>query len=345
MTQAMEERATWSRLVKFFAAGAVVLTLLAASASAVYAAPSGATTSTRGSATAGVVVVRTRLAYGGGAGAATGMVLTSSGTVLTNNHVIRGAGSITVTVPSTGRSYTASVVGYSVSKDVALLRLRNAQGLQTVQTGNSNAVHVGDSVTAVGNAGGSGVLTVKTGKVTGLGQSITVSDDGGPVRMTGLIETTASLRPGDSGGPLLSGGRVVGIDAARTASFYYEDSNQGYAIPINRALAIARQIQSGRGSSTVHVGPTAFLGVGIGPSNGGSGALVEHVASGSPAAKAGIGENDIITAFAGKRVSSPTRLRQLVLHSSPGRAVRITWIDAYEGTTNATVRLVAGPPQ
>jgi len=241
------------------------------------------------------------------------------------------------------------VAGYSVSKDIALLKLRNASGLQTVQTGNSSTVRVGDRVTAVGNAGGSGTLSRKSGKVTGLGQTITVSDEGTPVTLTGLIETTASLKPGDSGGPMLSGGRVIAMNAAASSSFAFRStSSQGYAIPINRALEIARQIEAGRSSSTVHVGPTAFLGVALGESDyygNVSGVLVEGVASGSPAAKAGIGQGDLITVFGGKRVTSSASLKKLVLQSSPGRSVRITWIDPNSGKASATVRLVAGPPQ
>jgi S1-C subfamily serine protease len=327
--------------VKVAIVGAVLAVVLAASSSSV-AAPSAATT--------GVVVVNTRLAYGGGGGAGTGVVLTSSGTVLTNNHVIRGAGAVRVTVPSSGRTYAATVVGYSVSKDIALLKLRDAQGLATVRTGNSSTVDVGDSVTAVGNGGGTGKLTTKSGRVTGLGQSITVRNvDGEPLTVPGLIETTTPLRSGDSGGPLLSGGRVIGIDAAASGGFYFRGSAQGYAIPINRALKIAGQIEAGRRSSTVHVGPTAFLGVLLRPvSEVGedvSGAIVERVASGTPAARAGIGANDLITSFAGKRVTSPASLRKLVLQASPGTTVRITWIDPSAGKTSATVRLVAGPPQ
>ena len=287
--------------------GVLLAVVLAASSSSL-AAPSATTT--------GVVVVNTRLAYGGGGGAGTGVVLTSSGTVLTNNHVIRGAGTVRVTVPSSGRTYTATVAGYSVSKDIALLELRDAQGLATVRTGNSNTVDVGDSVTAVGNAGGTGKLTTKSGKVTGLAESITVRNvDGEPFTLPGLIETTTPLRSGDSGGPLLSGGRVIGIDAAASGGFFFRGSAQGYAIPINRALKIAGQIEAGRRSSTVHVGPTAFLGVGLRPASevddDVSGALVERVASGTPAAKAGIGANDLITSFAGKPVSSAASLRKL----------------------------------
>jgi S1-C subfamily serine protease len=317
----------------------VLAVVLGASASTTMAASSGTKT--------GVVIVETRLAYGGGVGTATGIVLTSSGTVLTNNHVIRGAGAIKVTVPSTGSTYTATVAGYSVSKDVALLKLRDASGLQTVQTGNSSTVRVGDRVVAVGNGGGRG-LTTKSGRVTGLGQSITISgDDGAPFTLPGLIESTAPLRSGDSGGPLLSNGRVIGIDAAASGGSYFRASGQGYAIPINRALKIAGRIESGRSSSTVHVGPTAFLGVRLGGRDDSDvpGALIERVAAGSPADKAGIGANDVIVAFAGKRVASPAALRNLVLQASPGETVRVAWIDPTRGRTTTTVRLVAGPPQ
>jgi S1-C subfamily serine protease len=336
-----------SRFLRISWAGAVVAAVLVASSSSALGASPRATTSASG-VKAGVVAVNTRLAYGGGASAGTGIVLTSSGQVLTNNHVIRGAGSIRVTVPSTGRTYTATVAGYSVAKDIALLKLRNASGLQTMQTVTSSTVRVGDRVTAVGNAGGSGTLSAKAGTVTGLGQTITVADDGGPVTLVGLIETTAELEPGDSGGPMLSGGRVIGLNAAASSGFAFRDSGQGYAVPIARALTIAAQIEAGRSSSTVHVGPTAFLGVALArPLYGADveGALVEGVAAGSPAAKAGIGQNDVITAFGGKRVTSAASLKKLVLRSSPGRTVRITWIDAYSGKTNATVRLAAGPPQ
>ena len=157
------------------------------------------------------------------------------------------------------------------------------------------------------------------------------------------------MRSGDSGGPLLSGGRVIGIDAAASGGFNFEGSAQGYAIPINRALKIAGQIDAGRRSSTVHVGPTAFLGVALSRAGDGdedvAGALVEDVVSGTPADRAGIGTGDLITSFAGKRVSSAASLRKLVLQASPGQTVRVTWIDPSRGRTSATVRLVAGPPQ
>src|SRR5262249_44234854 len=150
----------------------------------------------------GVVVIETQLGYRGGAAAGTGMVLTSSGEVLTNNHVIRGATTVRVVVPRTGRAYTAKVLGYDVSDDVARLRLVGASTLKTVSTAGSSKVAVGDAVTAVGNAGGTGTLATAGGSITALRQSILVNDEqGGAVRLTGLIQTNAGVQPGDSGGP------------------------------------------------------------------------------------------------------------------------------------------------
>ena len=105
----------------------------------------------------GVVEIQARYGPSGGGGAGTGMILTPAGEVLTNNHVIRGATQIRVRVPETGRTYRANVLGYSITADVALLKLIGAARLETVSLGNSSTVDVGDDVTAVGNAGGTGV--------------------------------------------------------------------------------------------------------------------------------------------------------------------------------------------
>jgi S1-C subfamily serine protease len=166
----------------------------------------------------GVVAIDTNLAYEGGQAAGTGMVLTSSGEVLTNNHVIAGATAITVSVPGTAHTYTARVVGYDVSDDIAVLQLAKASGLRTVKIASSTP-NLGATVTAVGNAGGTGRLLSATGRVTGLGKTITASDGGSSEQLTGLIETDANVQPGDSGGPLLNAsGRVVGMDTAGSTS-------------------------------------------------------------------------------------------------------------------------------
>jgi S1-C subfamily serine protease len=302
----------------------------------------------------GVVVVRTNLAYENGAAAGTGMVLTSSGEVLTNNHVIRGATTIRVIFPQTRTSYVARVLGYDVTADVALLQLQNASGLATVSVGDSATVASGQSVTAVGNAGGTGTLTVTTGTVTGLHRTITVSDDrGGTVQLRNLVETNASLQPGDSGGPLLnSAHEVVGMDSAAIAGFTFPHSGgESYAIPIDTAMRLAKQIAAGRSSALVHVGGTAFLGVDVQPSGSfrgvglAAGEAVVGVVPGSPAAKAGIVAGDVITAVNGRTVGSPTAVVKQLLPHHPGDKVTVRWVDQTTGSHTAAVTLASGPPQ
>jgi S1-C subfamily serine protease len=296
--------------------------------------------------TTGVVVVTTNLAYQGGAAAGTGIVLTSSGEVLTNNHVIKGATTIRVSDLSTGRTYTATVAGYSVSRDIALLKV-NASGLKTAAIGSSAGIKTGDRVTAVGNAGGAGTLTVSTGALVRLHQSITVSDDqGGSSQLSDLIETNAELQPGDSGGPLLDrSGRVIGVDAAGSSgSRFQQSAGDGYAIPIDTATAIVHQVEAGHKSSSVHIGPTAFLGVEISGQDV-SGAVIAGVVQGGPADQAGLTAGDTITSFGGQRVTSPTSLQLLIRQATPGTAYRITWIDQFGSAGSATVRPVSGPAQ
>ena len=140
------------------------------------------------------------------------MVLTSSGEILTNNHVIRGATTIKVVVPGTKHTYPARVLGYDATRDVAVLQLQNASNLGTAGIGDSSALAVGAKVTAVGNANGTGTLTSAKGTVTGLGRSISVQNDsGGTERLSSLIETNAALQPGDSGGPPAERGVGAGL--------------------------------------------------------------------------------------------------------------------------------------
>ena len=299
----------------------------------------------------GVVVVNTNtnLAFVHSAAAGTGIVLSGSGLVLTNNHVIRGASTIRVTDPSDRRTFSARVLGYSVSKDIALLQLKNPRGLHPARLGNSSTARTGQFVTAVGNAGGTGSLSVVTGRVIGLGQAITVSDDnGGTNRLVGLIETSAPLQPGDSGGPLLANGRVIGVDAAASGTTGFGDTNEGYAIPINTALSIAHQVESSRRSSTVHIGSTAFLGVLLQQPDypgGSEGAIVQQVLPGTAAERAGIESGDVITRVGSRLIDSADRLHNVILQVVPGKPIRIVWTDTSGFTRVATVRLAAGPPQ
>jgi len=314
----------------------------------------GAATGARTSTQTGVVVVNTDLAYQNGAAAGTGMVLTPNGEVLTNNHVVRGATTIRVVMPLTGKAYPARVLGYSIAADVALLQLKNASGLATVTLGDSTKLERGQAVTAIGNAGGTGNLIATTGTVTGLNRNITVSEDqGGTVQLNGLVETDASLHPGDSGGPLLdSSGSVIGMDSAASSGFSFQGApSDGYAIPIARATSIVKQILAGRASAQVHIGATAFLGVQVQTSgyfvNGvyKAGELVMGVVPGSPSAKADINAGVVITAVNGHAVASQAALVAILLPHHPGDTIRLSWIDRASARHSASVTLASGPPQ
>jgi S1-C subfamily serine protease len=302
-----------------------------------------------------IVDVTTRLGLQGDAAAGTGIVIDSSGLVLTNNHVIRGATSIRVRDVGNGRTYSATVLGYDVSEDVALLKLANASGLATAPI-RSSAARLGEAVSAVGNAGGvGGAPSTARGSVTGTGRSITASDgQGGVEHLTGLIETDAALRPGDSGGPLVdSSGRVIGMDTAASVGFSFQASgDQGYAIPIAHALSIATQIRAAKASATVHIGPTAMLGVRVqspydtgGFATGYGGAAVVEVVPGSPADRAGIATGDLIISLHGKEIGSPDVLSATMLRLAPDARVVLRWFDQFGTAYSATVRLAAGPPQ
>jgi S1-C subfamily serine protease len=300
----------------------------------------------------GAVIINTTLGYQGGSAAGTGMVLTSSGEVLTNNHVIRGATSIRIVLPGTGRAYTAKVVGYDLADDVALLQADGASNLKTAPTA-SSAVTVGEAVTAVGNAQGTGTLTSAKGSVTGLQKSIVVSDDqGGSENLTGLIETDAGLQPGDSGGPLYDGaGNVIGMNTAASTAYaaYQSSASDGYAIPIAKALSIAKQIEAGQSSTQVHVGGTPFLGIQVQPDGDGgfssSGALVAGIVSGSPAASSGLSAGDVINAIDGHPITSSSSVVEALLDKEPGASVTITYTDQFGADQTVTVALADGPAQ
>lgn len=347
--------------------------------------PGGSTSNARGGpqnvsaiatkVTPGLVDINTTIDYGSAKAAGTGMVLTSSGEVLTNNHVVNGATTISVTDLANGNTYSASVVGYDRSHDVAVIQLKDASGLQTVDLGDSSSVAVGQAVVGIGNAGGvGGTPSAAGGAVTALNQSITANDEGGGTseQLTGLIETNADIQAGDSGGPLVNvDGKVIGIDTAGSVASDGSSTGQGYAVPINTAIAIARQIESGSGSSTIHLGQTAFLGVEVQPSpqsasngfggfGGGGygysfgpgsdpttpsaqGVAVQGTVSGSPAESAGLGQGDTITSVAGKAVNDPQDLTSVLGRYHPGDKVSIEWTDGQGLLQSATVTLANGP--
>jgi S1-C subfamily serine protease len=289
-------------------------------------------------------IVDINVTFTSGRGAGTGIVLTANGIVLTNNHVIANATKIQAQSVSSGDSWNATVLGYSITDDVALLQLQGASGLTPVSVGDSDQVRAGQQVVALGNAlGQGGAPAVSPGTVTQLSQSIEVSnEDGSTSMLTDLIETTARLQPGDSGGPLVdTSGLVIGMNAAATTSRRGRTADDSFAIPINTALDIARQIESGRGTTRIHVGERALLGVQAG---NGQSATIAQVEPDSPAANAGLAPGDTITSIDGQSINSVNDIIAALDSYHPGDSVTVTWQDGSGQRHQASVKLIAGPP-
>jgi S1-C subfamily serine protease len=325
----------------------LLLAVLATLAPAVAASPAGATGHSAHPVTAapnvGIAEIYTTLGYVHRLAAGTGMIISRSGEVLTNNHVIAGATKFKVVDVTTHRKYSATVAGYSVSRDVAVLQLANASGLRTVKRGGAIPLRVGMHVVARGNAEGrGGPPKTARGRIIALHQQIVAND---PLvdseTLDNLIATNAPVVPGYSGGPLEnSQNRVLGIvTAGSTTSGFH----RGFAIPLTQALQIARRIESGKSNAVVHVGPTAFLGVLL-PHVAGE-AKIASVIPGKPADLAGLVKGDVITSLNGATISSSGDVRKAVLSLVPGKAVPIGWRDTSGTAQTGTITPISGPPQ
>ena len=309
-----------------------------------------------------IVDVNTTLNYQDAEGAGTGIVLTSNGEILTNNHVVDGATKISVTDVGNGKTYAATVVGYDLGHDIAVLQLQGASGLKTAELATSKP-SIGEAVVAIGNAGGTGgTPTSAGGSITALDQSITASDEltGSSEQLSGLLEVNANVEAGDSGGPLVNAaGQVVGMDTAASQGFAFAaQGNAGFAIPISAAIPVAKDIEAGQAGATVHIGSTAFLGVLIGSAAGNpfsgqytgggnansTGVPVSNVVSGGPAQSAGIASGDTILSLDGQTVTSPSQLTRLLVPHHPGQKVQLGWEDQTGQSHTTTVTLASGPP-
>jgi len=193
--------------------------------------------------------------------------------------------------------------------------------------------------------------------VTALNQAITASESGGgnSENLAGLIETNCAIQPGDSGGALVNAaGQVLGMNtAASSGSSSGGGISQSYAIPIATALAEARSMVAGKGSATIHIGATGFLGIQVQDSSGSqggssqgatSGALVDGTLPGSPGALAGLTQGDAITGVDNTPVKSSTDLSSALQAHHPGDVIRLQWIDRNGTPHNSPVTLAIGPP-
>jgi S1-C subfamily serine protease len=292
----------------------------------------------------GVVTIDTILDYNTDEQAAgTGMILSSDGYILTNNHVIDGSTSIRVTVESTDKSYTAVVVGSDSTADVAVLKLVGASGLTPVRFAASEKVAVGQSVYSVGNAEGTGHLVTAVGTVGAVNQTLTIGSDESDAteRLSGMIQLQSDVVSGDSGGPLFdTKGRVIGMVTAASSG---SNPVTGDAINIAQVLKIADQIRSGTVSSEIVYGTPSFIGVSVADTTTARGVPVASTFPGFPAAKAGIVKGDTILAVNGVAVSSAAGLTAGIRSFKVGSQVTIAWVDAAGAAHSALVTLVAGP--
>jgi S1-C subfamily serine protease len=312
----------------------------------------------------GLVNITTTLAGGSGEGAGTGMVISSSGEVLTNNHVIENADTINVEIGGDGSSHTAKVIGYDVADDVALVQIDNVSGLDTIPIGNPDSVVVDDPIVVLGNAQGrGGDPTATSGTVTALNRQITATDaDGSNAEtLSNMIQVQADVQPGDSGGALVSSdGQVVGMTTAASSSgfrFQQQSDGVGFAIRIDKALSVIKQIRSGNEVDGVHVGPRALLGVelqsqsasglggrGSGSTSSANGAEVIGVSSNSPAEDAGIETGDVIVSIDNAKVASSSDLETTMNKYHANDKVDVGWTNASGSEQHATLKLTAGPP-
>ena len=250
-----------------------------------------------------------------------GVIVDPNGIILTNNHVVKGAQKITVSI---GRnSYKGKVIGADSKTDLAVVRI-NAHGLPAIKWGNSDKLRAGDTVLAIGSPFGL-TRTVTSGIVSAVGRA-----NVGIAAYEDFIQTDAAINPGNSGGALVNAkGELVGINTAifSTTGGY---EGIGFAIPSNMARTVMEEL-----IKTGHV-TRGWLGVWIQPVNeglqkqfglkNGRGALVADFTQGSPAAKAGMERGDFIVEYNGKRVEDPNELRNMVANTKPGAVVPITVI-------------------
>jgi S1-C subfamily serine protease len=333
-----------------------------------------------------IVDVTSTLRYDDETASGTGFIIDGkAGLVLTNNHVIRDATSVTARLVSTGQTYPARIVGADVSADIAVLQIEGPSGLPTAPIGDSASLRPGSPVLAIGNqAGQGGPPTIAPGIINSLNRTIQANDgtSGFTETLHSMLQTSAQIEPGDSGGPLAdAAGAVVGVDTAAGTG----GVTVGYAIPIDGAMGVARQIAANRAVPGITLGVSGFLGVvmpstttssplaqaqgehglaaGSGSQSGQrdcleaesgavvpaaiaparSGALVDGVLCGTGAAAAGITAGDVITKVAGHPVASPDALTAIVTAYRPGTLVPVTWVSTSGTTKSSMVSLDVAP--
>ncbi|GGK17596.1 hypothetical protein GCM10010124_07670 [Pilimelia terevasa] len=276
-----------------------------------------------------------------GRGEGSGVVMSTDGFIVTNNHVVATApnGQVTVSFRD-GKNLPGKVVGTDPRTDLGVVKVEGVSDLKPAKFGNSSAMRVGDTVMAVGSPLGlQGSVTA--GIVSYLNRSIRAGggDEDSPLgqpsqtpTLAGLMQTDAPINPGNSGGALVNlDGEVIGINTAIATAGSQGNIGVGFAIPSNRAKAVAEQIKSGQKVSH------PFLGVDLADAEAG-GALIGSVAAGSPAAKAGLLKGDIITEFGGRKIGKADDLVSAVQSGKVGDNLSVSYTRNGKAAT-ATVTL------
>lgn len=277
----------------------------------------------------------------------TGFVVSEKGIIVTNRHVVSDLGTKYSVVTRDGKKLEVIKIYRDPSFDLALVKVAgpSADGLKALELGDSSKLKVGQTVIAIGNALGRFSNTVTTGVVSGLGRAVTAGDpfSGVTERLDDLIQTDAAINPGNSGGPLLnSSGQVIGVNVATTEGA----QNIGFAIPINSVKALVEEFER---TGTV---AKPFLGIRYIPINREAairnnlpqGAFIDEVVEGSPAQKAGIASEDIITKIDGKGVNEENTIAEVIKNKKVGDSLSLeVWRDGQ--TRTVTAKLEESPNQ
>lgn len=270
-------------------------------------------------------------------GAGSGWIIDSSGLIVTNNHVVEGATSISVTLAD-GRNFSADTVRADSVSDLAVIKI-NAQNLPSaLKVGDSSKLMVGNWVIAIGNSLGEGISATK-GIVSAL--NVSVSTDQGET-LYDLIQTDAAINPGNSGGPLVNmNGEVIGINSIKVAQVGVE--GMGYAISSKAAIPIINELITNgyvtrpwMGAALYTVDQTAMRQLGLKVDKG---VLLTMVVNGGPAYKAGLRQYDVVTSFGGQEVITTDDLVTAIRSSKVGQTVEITY---WRGSSQATATLTLG---
>lgn len=269
----------------------------------------------------------------------TGIIVTSDGEVITNEHVVRDARTVRVRLNGATSAVRARVLASDPGNDLALLKIENASGLTAATFADPGSISIGDPVVAVGYALNlDGGPSVTSGIVSALDR--TLQDENGA--LNGLIQTDAAISSGNSGGPLINlNGQVVGVNTAvATGGMTSTANNIGFAIGVAEVKRVADIL---RKESAGEDRPQGYLGIGLRDRNdGGSGAVVAEVEADSPADKAGLRVDDIILEINGQTITGQGALIGIIRDSAPGEKVTIT-IERDGERQTLTATLVARP--